>query len=236
MENIAADEQRHIGFGVKLLSDLNREDPVGVPKAVAHILRQVTRYTSQVLMPPGWDESYLTVFNATFDTVGVEGLTSMTTKLRSAGLPLETLPGPALLPAGLSPLEISQRGRALAKAGVIGVREGPSDRDPETVALLFDTIRRQVNPDHGLARPTTFQWEFTDPDVATWHLTVNNGSSVVEQGEAPRPDLRLRLAYQDWVDIVGERLDPLRAIASGRLRPRGNPLALARLTKVFPRG
>ncbi len=35
MENIAADEQRHIGFGVKLLSDLNREDPMGVPKAVA---------------------------------------------------------------------------------------------------------------------------------------------------------------------------------------------------------
>jgi Ribonucleotide reductase, small chain/SCP-2 sterol transfer family len=236
MSNIATDEQRHIGFGVKLLSDLNREDPVGVPKAVARILRQVTRYTSQVLMPPGWDESYLTVFNATFDTVGVEGLTSMTTKLRSAGLPLENLPGPALLPAGLSPLEISQRGRALAKAGVIGVREGPSARDPETVALLFDTIRRQVNPDHGLASPTTFQWEFTDPDVATWHLVVNNGSSVVEQGAAARPDLRLRLAYQDWVDIVGERLDPLRALATGRLRPRGNPLALARLTKVFPRG
>jgi hypothetical protein len=236
MENIAADEQRHIGFGVKLLSDLNREDPVRVPKAVAGILRDVTRYTAQVLMPPGWDERYLTVFNYTFDKVGVEGLTSMTTKLRSAGLALETLPGPPLLPAGLSPLEISQRGRALAKAGVIGVREGPSMRDPETVAMLFDTIERQVNPDHGLRRPTTFQWEFTDPDVATWHLTVNNGSSSVEQGEAPKPDLRLRLSYQDWVDIVGERLDPLRAVATGRLRPRGNPLALARLGKVFPRG
>src|SRR6202030_1579265 len=197
MANIAADEQRHIGFGVKLLSDLNREDPVGVPRAVARILREVTRFTSQVLMPPGWDESYLTVFNSTFDTVGVEGLTSMTTKLRSAGLPLESLPGPALLPAGLSPLEISQRGRALAKAGVIGVREGPSDRDPETVAMLFDTIRRQVNPKHGLSRPTTYQWEFTDPDVAPWHLTVNNGSSVVQQGAAPSADARLRISYQD---------------------------------------
>ena len=226
MENIAADEQRHIGFGVKLLSDLKREDPVGVPKAVARILRDVTRYTAQVLMPPGWDESYMTVFGATYDEVGVEGLTSMTTKLRSAGLAAETLPGPALLPPGLSPLEISQRGRALAQAGIIGVREGPSSRDPETLALLFDTIRRQVNPNHGLSRPTTFQWEFTDPDVPTWHLTVDNGSSVVEQGEALSPDLRLRLAYQDWVDIVGERLDPLRAIATGRLRPRGNPLAL----------
>jgi hypothetical protein len=236
MRNIAADEQRHIGFGVKLLADLNREDPVGVPRAVARILREVTRYTAQVLMPPGWDERYITVFGATYDEVGVEGLTSMTTKLRSAGLALETLPGPPLLPPGLSPLEISQRGRALAKAGVIGVREGPSLRDPETVALLFDTIARQVNPNHGLRRPTTFQWEFTDPDVATWHLTVENGSSVVEQGEAPKPDLRLRLAYQDWVDIVGERLDPMRAVATRRLRPRGNPLALARLGKVFPRG
>jgi SCP-2 sterol transfer family len=118
---------------------------------------------------------------------------------------------------------------------VIGVREGPSKRDRETVALLFDTIRRQVNPDHGLTRPTTFQWEFTDPDIPTWHLTVENGSSTVEQGQAPHPDLRLRLSYQDWVDIVGERLNPLRAVATGRLRPRGNPLGLKRLGRVFPR-
>jgi ribonucleotide reductase beta subunit family protein with ferritin-like domain/putative sterol carrier protein len=236
MQNIAADEQRHIGFGVKLLADLKREDPVGVPKAVAKLLREVTRYTAQVLMPPGWDESYITVFGATYDEVGVEGLTSMTTKLRSAGLSAETLPGPALLPPGLSPIEISQRGRTLAQAGVIGVREGPSKRDPETLALLFDTIRRQVNPRHGLKRATTFQWEFTDPDVPAWHLRVENGSSTVEQGVAPSPDLRLKVSYQDFVDIVGERLDPLKAVATGKLRPRGNPLAMKRLTQVFPRG
>src|SRR5271167_3203160 len=41
MQNIQADEQRHIGFGVKLLADLRREDPVGVPKAVARILHDV---------------------------------------------------------------------------------------------------------------------------------------------------------------------------------------------------
>jgi ribonucleotide reductase beta subunit family protein with ferritin-like domain len=236
MENIAADEQRHIGFGVKLLADLNREDPNGVPREVARTLRELTPYTSQVLMPPGWDESYVTVFGATLDEVGVEGLTSLTTKLRSAGLPIESLPGPPILPPGLTPLEISQRGRALAKANVLGVREAPSLRDRETLELLFDTIRRSVNPSHGLKKPTTFQWEFTDPDVPTWHLTVNNGTSTAEEGEAPNPDLRLRLSYQDWVDIVGERLDPRRAIVTGRLRPRGNPLALARLTKVFPAG
>ncbi len=235
MANVAADEQRHIGFGVKLLADLRREDPVGVPKAVARTLRQVTRYTSQVLMPPAWDERYISVFGASFDEVGVEGLTSMTTKLRSAGLAMETLPGPALLPPGLTPLETAQRGRALAQAGVIGVREGPSKRDRDTLELLFDTLRRQVNPSHGLPRATTFQWEFTDPDVPAWHLTVENGSSSVREGAVPDPDLRLRLSYQDWVDIVGERLNPLRALATGRLRTRGNPLAVRRLAKVFPR-
>ncbi len=235
MRNIAADEQRHIGFGVKLLSDLNREDPVGVPRAVARLLRDVTRYTAQVLMPPGWDERYITTFGASYDDVGVEGLTSMTTKLRSAGLPIESLPGPPLLPPGLSALETSQRGRALAQAGVIGVREGPSARDHETVALLFDMIRRQVNPQHGLDRPTTFQWEFTDPDVPTWHLTVQNGSSTVGEGAAPSPDLRLRIGWQDFCDIVGERLNPVRAVATGRMRPAGSPFGLRKLARVFPR-
>ncbi len=235
MENVAADEQRHIGFGVKLLADLRREDPVGVPKAVAWLLRDVMPYTAQVLMPPGWDERYLTCFGYSFDRIGSEGAVSLTTKLRSAGLDPATLPGPAVMPAGLTPEELSRRGRQLAQAGIIGVREGPSARDPETLELLFDTIRRQVNPDHGLRRATTFQWEFTDPDVPAWHLTVNNGSSTVTQGEAPHSDLRLRVSYQDFVDIIGERLNPMRAVATGRMRPRGNPLALRRLMRVFPR-
>src|SRR5438105_4055917 len=118
---------------------------------------------------------------------------------------------------------------------VLGVREGPSARDPETVALVFDTIRRQVNPNHGLRRPTTYQWDFTDSDIPSWHLTVDNGSSAVGKGDAPRADLHLRVSWQDWADMVGQRLDPFRAVATGKLRPRGNPLALARLSKVFPR-
>ncbi len=235
MEKIQADEQRHIGFGVKLLADLRREDPVGVPRAVSRILNDVTRYTAQVLMPPGWDERYLTVFGYTFDKIGPDGVNSLMTKLRSAGMPAETLPGPPIMPAGLTPLELSRRGRQLAKAGVIGVREGPTMRDPETIELLFDTIRRQVNPNHGLRRPTVIQWEFTDPDIPTWHLTVNNGSSAVAEGTVPSAAVRLRVSYQDFVDIVGQRLTPLRALALGRMRPRGNPLALRQLAKVFPR-
>jgi Ribonucleotide reductase, small chain/SCP-2 sterol transfer family len=233
MHNIALDEQRHIAFGVKLLADLAREDS-RVPRAVAGLMREVLQYTGQVLQPPGWDERYLTCFGYTFDDIGAQGVGSLQSRLRAAGLPYDQLPGPPLMFSGFTPREISQRGRQLAMAGITGVREAPTKRDPETIALLFDTMRRQVNPEHGLSRPTTFQWEFTDPDVPTWHLTVNNGSSAVAEGAAPDPDLRLRVGYQDMVDIIGNRLDPRRALVSRRLRLRGNPLALLKLSKVFP--
>ncbi len=235
MANIAADEQRHIGFGVKLISDLAREDS-RVPAAVAGLLREITPFLAQVMMPPGWDERYLTCFGFDFETISIEAATSMRTKLRSAGLPIEELPGPPVLPPGLTIEETSRRGRKLAQAGVIGVREGPSKRDPETLSLLFDTIQRQVNPSHGLRRPTVLQWEFLDSDVPTWHLLIDNGSRTVAEGAAPHPDVRLRIAYQDFVDIVGNRLHPMRAIATGRLRPRGNPLVLGKMGKIFPRG
>lgn len=234
MQNIAADEQRHIGFGVKLISDLAREDS-RVPAAVAGLLREVMPYLAQVLMPPDWDERYLTCFGYDFERIGGEGALSLRTKLRSAGLPMDELPGPPLMPQGMTVQEMSRRGRLLAQAGIIGVREGPTKRDPETVELLFDTIRRQVNPQHGLRRATTFQWEFTDTDIAPWHLVVNNGSSTVSEGLASSADLRLKISYQDFVDIIGNRLNPVKAVATGRLRPRGNPLALAKLGKVFPR-
>jgi hypothetical protein len=234
MENISADEQRHIGFGVKLISDLAREDP-RVPTAVAGLLREVMPFLAQVMMPPGWDERYLTCFGYDFETISIEAATSMRTKLRSAGLPLEELPGPPVMPPGLSIEEVSRRGRELARAGVIGVRQGPTRRDPQTVELLFDTIRRQVNPKHGLRKPTTLQWDFTDADVPTWHLIVDNGSSRVEQGAALDPDVRLKVAYQDFVDIIGNRLNPMKAIATGKLRPRGNPLVLSKIGRIFPR-
>jgi len=71
MHNIAADEQRNIGFGVKLIADLNREEP-RVKRAVADLLREVIPHTSQVLQPPGWDERYLTCFDSSFDKIGVD--------------------------------------------------------------------------------------------------------------------------------------------------------------------
>jgi hypothetical protein len=234
MENVAADEQRHIGFGVKLLSDLVEQEP-RCREAVADLLREVLPWTSTVLKPPGWDERYVTVFGFTYDELGVEGVTSLQTKLRSAGLPIEELPGPPPLPLGLTPLQQSQRGRRLAKAGYIGEGDEPIARDAESVALLFDTVRRSVNPRRRLRRPVTVQWRFTDADVAPWHMRIDNETATAAEGLAPAADLTLRCRFEDWVKITFDRLDPRRAFVTGRLRPRGSLRALAQMPRLFAR-
>jgi hypothetical protein len=231
MENVAADEQRHIGFGVKLLSDLASRDEEA-RAAVAELLREVTPWLPWVFAPPHWDERYLTVFGFSYDRIGAEGASSLETKLRSAGLALDDLPGPQILPTDLPPVERSRRGQALAMAGILGPRRGPAKRDGDTMAVLFDQIRRSVNPDHGLRQPVVIQWDF--PDADPWHVRVDNGSSSAEPGAVREPDLRFRVSYDDWVDVVGRRTTPRRLLLTGKLRPSGSLRLMARLPKLFP--
>src|SRR3954469_24045136 len=188
MRLVALDEQRHIGFGVKLLHDLHAEEPA-VRDAVADLIRRVTPFSLAVFIPPGWDRSYTECFGFTLEEIYTEGARSFEQKLRAAGLPLEDLPGPEVLPLGLSAAERAERGLAMLRAGFIGPGNGAPPRDPESMALLFDVIRRAV--DHRSA-PHDFavQWEFEDAEP--WHVHVNNGTTAAAAGRSERVDLEVR--------------------------------------------
>src|SRR3954464_5760265 len=219
MRNVALDEQRHIGFGVKLLRDLASEDPQ-VPDAVADLLRDVLQHTVGVFAPPGWDRRYSECFGFTLEEIYEEGARSFEAKMRAAGLPVEDLPGPLLYPVDLPPRDRALRGMALLQAGILGEKNGPPARDHETIALLFDTVRRGVDFRTAPAAPLTIQWDF--PDADPWHLRLADGSTAVAAGRAAAPDITFRARYADFVDVVGGPLDPKVAMATGRLRPRGS--------------
>jgi ribonucleotide reductase beta subunit family protein with ferritin-like domain len=231
MINVAQDEQRHIGFGVKLLNDLAKEDPGEVPDAVADLLREVFPISVAVFVPPGWNREYTECFGFTLEQIYTEGARSFESKLRMAGLPLESLPGPQIYPYDLPVEERATRALAMLRAGYLGERNGAAARDPEAMALLFDSVRRAVDPRTAPEGPLTLQWEF--PDAEPWHLRLANGSTAAAPGRAPDPDVELRVAFDDWVDVIAGRLDPKRAVATRRLRLKGSPRALWRARGVF---
>jgi hypothetical protein len=230
IRNVSLDEQRHIGFGVKLLRDLAAEDPE-VPAAVAEQLRAVTPISLAVFVPPGWDTRYVECFGFTLEQVYEEGARSFESKFRAAGMPVETLPGPAIMPMDMAPRQRAERGLAMLRAGYLGERNGPPARDPEAMAVLFDSIRRSVDPRRVPDGPLVLQWEFSDAEP--WHVRLDNGATAAAPGRAPQVDVELRCRFDDWVDVVAGRLDPRVAVATGRLRPRGHVRALWRARGLF---
>jgi hypothetical protein len=230
MRNVALDEQRHIGFGVKLLRDLAQEDPE-VPLAVADLLREVLPYSAAVFVPPNWDRRYSECFGFTLEEIFEFGARSFETKLRTAGLPIESLPGPIPYPHDLEPAERARRGIAMLEAGLLGEGNGAPSRDPATMELLFDMLRRGVDPRRTPPEPLTVQWDF--PDAEPWHLHVDNGSTAVAAGFAERPDLTFKVRYDDFVDVFAGRLDARRAMLTGRMRPHGSFKALWSARRLF---
>jgi ribonucleotide reductase beta subunit family protein with ferritin-like domain len=221
MVNIARDEQRHIAFGVKLLADVASGDEK-CRRAVADTLREVTPWGAAVLQPPGWDRNYTEVFGFTIEEIAEEGVTSLQTKLRSAGMPMEELPGPPIVPADLSPRETATRGPLLTMAGLLGEKQASAPKDDASIELVMDTVGRQL-PDGGGAA-VTVQLAFTD--VEPWKIEMNGGRPRVERGTVDKPDVTLRTSWDDWLDVAAGRVNPGHAIMRGKLRPRARLSAL----------
>ena len=224
--NVSKDEQRHIAFGVKMIADLVREDPECEP-AIAELLREVLPFTTAVFVPPGWDERYVTSFGFTLQDIFAQGAEAMEGRLRAAGLdPMTMRLG---LPFDLPPAERARRGLTLLRAGYLGEPNGVVRPNPEATAMLFDGLRRQVDP--SVAPGATIQWDFTDAEP--WHLRIDNGNTSVAAGRAEHADLTFHCRLVDWVDLAAGRTEPWRALLGGKVRPSGSLRMLVRARKLF---
>jgi 1,2-phenylacetyl-CoA epoxidase catalytic subunit len=100
MHNVSRDEQRHIGFGVKTLSECFRESEE-CKAAVAEILREVMRYSMAVFVPPGWDLEYTRCYGFELEDIYSFGMRSVEAKWKAAGWPIDEMP-PDVYPFDMS--------------------------------------------------------------------------------------------------------------------------------------
>jgi hypothetical protein len=231
MGNVSRDEQRHIGFGVKALSEMFAESEE-CKQAVVELLREVLPFLPAVFVPPGWDERYTTAYGFTIPEIYGFGMRSVEAKWRATGYPLEEMP-PDIYPLdrSLSHEERAAQQVKLLKAGVIGEPNGRPDSSPETQRLLFELMGRSAYTEGANGRPYVFQWRFSDAEP--WHLVVENGSTRAEPGEAVHADFTIETDWAQWVDISTHGENPLRALVARRLRPHGSVRGMRAFAKTF---
>jgi 1,2-phenylacetyl-CoA epoxidase catalytic subunit len=231
MRNVSRDEQRHIGFGVKVLSELFAESDE-CKQAVAELLAEVMPYSLAVFTPPNWDLEYTRCWGFELEDIYAFGMRSVLTKWRVIGYPLEDMPGVFPVDIELEPEEIARRQIKLMRAGVLGEPNGRPESNPEVQEIFFDVIARSARTDAMNGRPLTIQWRFDDADP--WHLRIDNGSSRAEPGELPDADITLETSWADWIGVTTHGGDPRRAMLRRRIRPHGRLRDLWRMSKVFP--
>ena len=232
MENVSRDEQRHIGFGVKLLSDLVKEDPE-CKDAVADLLRDALPMMTARVRPAELGPATTCESSAsTIEDIYEEGMQSLEQKLRAAGIPLDELPGPDADPARHVVRRARQARRSRCCAPASSARRSARPRATRrSVAMLFDQVRAPGGHARHANAPMTIQWDFTDAEP--WHVRVDNGDTRRAAGprRARRRDLPLH--FEDWVDVAAGRDDPRLAMLKGKVRPKGSLKALWQTQKMF---
>src|SRR3954462_13377954 len=230
MERVSRDEQRHIGFGVKVLSELFAESDE-CKEAAAELLREVLPWVTGVFVPPGWDERYTTEYGFTLGQIYAFGMEFVEMKCKATGYPLSEMPGVYPFDPEMPHEERAKRQITLLRAGVLGEPNGKPAVNPEVEGILFDVIALSAHTD-AVDRPVTIQWRFEDAEP--WQVRIDNGSTSAAPGIAEDADLTLRTTWADWVDISIRGQDARRAILRRKLKPSGSLRALARMPKIFP--
>ena len=170
MENVSRDEQRHIGFGVKVLSELLAESDE-CKAAVHELLLEIMPYSLAVFVPPsGLNREYTRCYGFEMEDIFAFGMKSVLTKWRAIGYPMEDMPGVFPVDHSLEPEEIAARQIRLLESRVMGEPHPNPDASPEVQRLYFDVIARSVDTNKSNGKPFTIQWEFDDADP--WHVVV----------------------------------------------------------------
>jgi Ribonucleotide reductase, small chain/SCP-2 sterol transfer family len=235
MANVSRDEQRHIGFGVKVLSELLAEGNPGWEEnraAVTDLLREVLPYGPAVFYPPNMDRSYTECYGFSLEDIFAFGLKLIRQRWRTIGYPTEEMP-PGVFPFDpeASEEEVAERQVKLMTAGILGPPEATPETSPELQRLYFDVVQRVADPAAANGSKLIYQWRFTDADP--WFLVLDNGSTHAEPGEAPNPTVTLEASWADFVAQSKPEANPLKMILQRRIRPRGPIRELARMRRVF---
>jgi len=235
MANVSRDEQRHIGFGVKVLSELLADEHPAHEEckaAVVELLREVLPYGPAVFYPPNFDREYTECYGFSLEDIFAFGLKLIRQRWRTIGYPTEEMP-PGVFPfdPAASPEEVAQNQVKLMEAGILGPPEATPEATPETQRLYFDVVQRAADPTAANGSKLVYQWRFTDADP--WHLVLDNGSTRAEPGEAPNPTVTLEASWADFVSTSKPEANPLKLVLTRRIRPRGSIREIARMRKVF---
>lgn len=101
------------------------------------------------------------------------------------------------------------------------------------VAQLFEQMPQAFQPDKAGNMNATVQFDLSGEGGGQWHARVADGKVAVEQGTAENPTATIRMAADDYADLVTGKLNPVNAFMMGKVKVEGDLNTVMKFQTLF---
>jgi len=111
--------------------------------------------------------------------------------------------------------------------------ESPSEPKGLTVAGIFEGIPKAFQADKGAGVDVVFQFDISGPGGGSWHVIVKNETCEVSEGAHGSPTTTIKMADEDFVNLITGKLNAMSAFTGGKLRIEGDLMKSQLIEKLF---
>jgi len=135
---------------------------------------------------------------------------------------------------------LEYRDLTAALGGMLSALSAPAKEAPEaeagpalTVKGIFDNITDAFQADKAGGVDVVFQFKISGADGGEWHVGVKDGACECLEGAHSAPTTTILMSDEDFVAMIGGKLNAMQAYTSGKLKIEGDLMKSQLIEKLF---
>ncbi len=98
---------------------------------------------------------------------------------------------------------------------------------------VFERMPAAFRADKAAGVDVVFQFRISGPGGGEWHVVVKDGTCEVKEGAHGKPTTTIAMASEDFLSLIGGRLNAMAAFTSGKLKVEGDLMKSQLIEKLF---
>jgi putative sterol carrier protein len=103
-----------------------------------------------------------------------------------------------------------------------------------SVKQYFETLPERFVPEAAKGVHAIYQFELAGDGGGTYHVKVEDGAMHVAEGPAESPSTTIKMAANDYIEMVNGKLSGTMAFMKGKLKVTGNVMLAQKMQAFLP--
>ena len=91
-----------------------------------------------------------------------------------------------------------------------------------TIEQVMENTPKVFKAEEAEGVDAVVQFEFTGDEVSEWYVVIKEGKCSVGRGQTEDPTMKMTVDSQDYLDIIGGKLNAMSAFMQGKVQVKGD--------------